>query len=149
MTDTIETWSSRIGVGRACRAFGVSERTFHHRRQAADGRLAPRSSRAKPAAEHKSVPWKIPDAERAEIRAVLCSDRFGDLAPAQVYATLLDEGRYLCSERTMYRILHEHDLVRERRRGHQRRGHTPPRVHATAPNQAWLNRPGSGGGSNL
>jgi len=54
-----------------------------------------------------------------------------------VYATLLDEGTYLCSERTMYRILHEHDLVRERRRGHRRHGHAPPRVHATGPNQAW------------
>jgi len=83
------------------------------------------------------VPWKIPDPERDEIRAVLCSDRFGDLAPAQVYATLLDEGTYLCSERTMYRILAEHDLVKERRRGHRRRGHSPPQVHATEPNQAW------------
>jgi len=61
----------------------------------------------------------------------------GNLAPAQVYATLLDEGRYLCSERTMYRILHEKDLVRERRRGHRRRGHSPPMVQADAPNQAW------------
>ena len=67
----------------------------------------------------------------------MCSERFGDLAPAQVYATLLDEGTYLCSERTMYRILHETDLVRERRRGHRRRGYSPPRLHATTPNQVW------------
>jgi putative transposase len=87
--------------------------------------------------EHKPVPWKIPAVERDEIRAVLCSQRFGDLAPAQVYTTLLDEGVYLCSERSMYRILHEHDLVGERRRGHRRGGHSPPRVHASAPNQAW------------
>jgi putative transposase len=87
--------------------------------------------------EHKPVPWKIPAVERDEIRAVLCSQRFGDLAPAQVYTTLLDEGAYLCSERSMYRILHEHDLVGERRRGHRRGGHSPPRVHASAPNQAW------------
>ncbi len=137
MTTLIEVWAPRVGVGRACRALGVSERTFYHRRQAAEGRLPPRPSRAKPASEHKTVPWKIGDAERTEIRAVLCSDRFGDLAPAQIYATLLDEGTYLCSERTMYRVLHEHDLVRERRRGHRRRGHAPPRVQATGPNQAW------------
>lgn len=68
---------------------------------------------------------------------MLCSDRFGDLAPTQVYATLLDEGIYLCSERTMYRVLHEHDLVRERRRGHRHFGHSAPLVHATGPNQAW------------
>lgn len=137
MTGLVEVWAPRVGVGRACRAFGVAERTYHHRRAAAEGRLAPRPSRAKPAEEHESVPWRIPDAEREEIKDVLCSQRFGDLAPAQIYATLLDEGIYLCSERTMYRILAEHDLVRERRRGHRHRGHVPPRVHATGPNQAW------------
>lgn len=137
MTALIETWAPRVGVGRACRAFGVAERTFHHRRAAVEGRLAPRPSRAKPPAEHILVPWRILDTERVHIKNILCSERFGDLAPAQVYATLLDEGVYLCSERTMYRILSEHDLVRERRRGHRHRGHTPPRVHATGPNQAW------------
>lgn len=137
MTTLIETWAPRVGVGRACRAFGVAERTFHHRRAAVEGHLAPRPSRAKPPAEHILVPWRILDTERVRIKNILCSERFGDLAPAQVYATLLDEGVYLCSERTMYRILHEHNLVRERRRGHRRRGHTPPRVHATGPNQAW------------
>lgn len=137
MTALIESWAPRVGVARACRAFGVAERTFHHRRAAAQGRLVPRPSRAKPSDEHDPVPWKIPDDERDHIKDVLCSPRFGDLAPAQVYATLLDEGVYLCSERTMYRILHEHDLVRERRRGHRRSGHHPPRVHATGPNQAW------------
>lgn len=137
MTGQIKAWSRRIGVARACAAFGVAERTFHHREAAAEGRVAPRPSRKKPVAEHAPISWKILDTERDEINAVLCSDRFGDLAPAQVYATLLDEGVYLCSERTMYRILHERNLVRERRRGHHRRGHKPPRVHATGPNQAW------------
>jgi putative transposase len=137
VTELIETWSPRVGVARACRAFGVAERTFHHRRQGTEDRLAPRPSRAKPADEHKKVPWRIDDEDRDEIRRVLCSQRFGDLAPAQVYATLLDEGTYLCSERTMYRILHEEDLVKERRRGHSRRGHSPPIVHATGANQAW------------
>ena len=137
MSELIEVWAPRVGVGQACRAFGVKPRTYYHRRQSAEGRLAPRPSRARPPSEHRAVPWRIPDVERDEIRSVLCSERFGDLAPAQVYATLLDEGTYLCSERTMYRILAEHDLVRERRRGHRRRGHNPPRVHATGPNQAW------------
>jgi putative transposase len=137
VTGLIESWAPRVGVARACRAFGVAERTWHHRKAAAEGRLAPRPSRAKHSEEHQPVPWRIPDAEREHIKNVLCSERFGDLAPAQIYATLLDEGTYLCSERTMYRVLAEHDLVRERRRGHHRRGHSPPRVHATAPNQAW------------
>ena len=137
MSSSIEEWAPRVGVGRACAAFGVSRRSYNHRRQAAEGRLPARPSKAKPVSEHRPVPWKLSPDERARVRDVLCSERFGDLAPAQVYATLLDEGTYLCSERTMYRILHEHDLVRERRRGHRRHGHAPPRVHATGPNQAW------------
>ena len=137
MNEQIGAWAPRVGVGRACQAFGVSQRTYNHRLQAAEGRLGPRPSRAGPVEQRAPVPWAIPEADRAHIRAVLCSPRFGDLAPAQVYATLLDEGTYLCSERTMYRILAEEDLVRERRRGHRRHGHAPPLVHATAPNRAW------------
>ncbi len=120
----------------ACRAFGMSPRTWNHRRQAAEGRLPPRPSRAS-GRPRKLPEWTLPEAERDEVRAVLCEERFVDLAPAQVYATLLDEGRYLCSISTMYRILHEYDLVVERRRGHHRHGHGAPVVEATGPNQAW------------
>jgi putative transposase len=81
---------------------------------------------------------RIPDPERVSIVELLCSDRFCDLAPAQVYNTLLDEGVYLCSERQMYRLLAEQSLVRERRRGHLRgRRYPAPRVVASAPNQCW------------
>lgn len=137
MSVLVDVWAPRVGVARACRSFGIVERTYHHRKAVAEGRQAPRASRAKPVDEHLPVPWRIGDDERSHIKDVLCSPRFGDLAPAQVYATLLDEGVYLCSERTMYRVLHEYGLVRERRRGHRRSGHTPPMVHATGPNQAW------------
>ena len=133
----IEVWTSRIGVEAACRAFGVSPRTWRHRRQGADGRLPARPSRAKPPDELVLPSWRIDDAERARIRAILCSEEFCDLAPAQIYATLLDAGVYLCSERTMYRILAEADLIGERRRGHARRSHAIPRLVATAPNQVW------------
>jgi len=91
VTALIQTWAPRVGVAKACRAFGMPERTFHHRLQVAQGRLAPVPSRAKPSEEHTAVPWRIPDNERDHIKDVLCSERFGDLAPAQVYATLLDE----------------------------------------------------------
>ena len=137
MSAAIDQWAPRVGVNRAARAFGIAPRTFRYRRQAAAGTLAPRPSRATPKETHKQLAWKIPEAERDQIRAVLCSDRFADLAPAQVYATLLDEGTYLCSERTMYRLLHENDLVAERRRGHRRSPHDKPRVQATGANQAW------------
>jgi putative transposase len=132
----IEQWAPRVGVGRACRAFGMSARTWRHRRQTEEGRARPRPSRAtgQPRSHH---PARIPDHERQQVRDLLCSDRFCDLAPAQVYATLLDEGVYVCSIRQMYRILHEADLVRERRPGHRRQAHTRPVVSATGPNQVW------------
>lgn len=69
--------------------------------------------------------------------SVLNRDRFCDLAPRQVYATLLDEGKYLCSWRTMYRILAGENQVRERRRGHSRRHYEKPELLATAPNKLW------------
>ena len=132
----IETWTPRIGVDRACRAFGVSPRTWAHRRQASEGRLAPRRSRA--SGKPRRLPeWTIPPSERELVRAELCSERFCDLAPAQVYATLLDEGTYLCSSSTMYRILREHGLTKQRRRGHRRTGYAVPRVQAMGPNQVW------------
>lgn len=137
MFDQATQWAPRVGIARACRAFGVSERTLRHRRQAADGRLPVRASEAKPRAQWEPHPAKLSAAEQDEVVALLCSEEFADLAPAQVYATLLDDGVYLCSERTMYRLLHERDLVRERRRGHRRRPREVPRVHATGPNQCW------------
>jgi putative transposase len=63
--------------------------------------------------------------------------RFVDLAPAAVYATLLDEGRYLCSERTMYRLLAEHQEVRERRNQLRHPAHPVPELLATRPNEVW------------
>jgi putative transposase len=68
---------------------------------------------------------------------VLCEDRFCDLAPLEVYAILLDEERYLCSPRTMYRILEAADSVRERRNQLRHPAHTKPELLATAPNQVW------------
>ena len=68
---------------------------------------------------------------------VLHEPRFADLAPAEVYATLLDEGRYLCSERTMYRVLAENAEVRERRDQLRHPAYQAPELLATAPNQLW------------
>ena len=67
----------------------------------------------------------------------LHEDRFVDRAPAAVYATLLEEGRYLCSIRTMYRVLHDADEVTERRPQRRHPHREPPRLVATASNQVW------------
>jgi putative transposase len=68
---------------------------------------------------------------------VLNSEAFQDKSPREVYATLLDEGRYLCYWRTMYRILAEHDEIRERRNQLQHPTYTKPELLATGPNQLW------------
>jgi len=73
----------------------------------------------------------------AEILAVLNSERFCDQAPAQVWATLLDEGRYLASVSTMYRILRAQHQVRERRRQARHPAHVKPELVADGPNQVW------------
>jgi putative transposase len=68
---------------------------------------------------------------------VLNSDRFCDLAPAQVYASLLDDGIYLCSIPTMYRLLRARAEVRERRRHARHPAAVRPELVATAPGQVW------------
>lgn len=115
-----------VGVVAACAALRVSRASFYRTKAPPKPRQPrPRPSRA------------LEDAERAEVLAVLDSERFADKAPAQVYATLLDEERYVCSIRSMYRILASADQVRERR--DQRRHPTcvKPRLVAHGPNQVW------------
>jgi putative transposase len=76
-------------------------------------------------------------AEKEQVRQVLNSVRFQDQAPREVYAALLDEGLYLCSWRTMYRILTEHQEVRERRNQLRHPQHVKPELVATGPNEIW------------
>lgn len=134
----IAAFAPKVGVKAACRAFGVNERTWRHRRQRRNGTGRPRPSRAAggPLRPH---PASLSPSEKDLIIETLCSERFCDMAPAQVYSTLLDDGVYLCSERQMYRVLSERGLVRERRRGgHQRAGaYGIPRLEADAPNKVW------------
>ena len=131
----VERWTSKVGRAMACAAFGVNERSNRHRRQSCDGRARPRPPVER--RERRAHPARLSDEEKQQIIAALCEERFCDLAPAQVYMTLLDEGTYLCSERQMYRVLSERGLVRERRRGHVHNRYTTPRLVATKPNQVW------------
>ena len=79
----------------------------------------------------------LSDAEKEQILSVLHSKRFVDIAPQEVYATLLDEGVYLCSVRTMYRILEEKKEVRERRNQAKHVEYAKPELLATQPNELW------------
>lgn len=93
----------------------------------------------KPAAPADHAPMappnKLSTAERAEILAALNSPRFVDLPPLQVYAKLLDEGIYLGSVSTFYRVLAENEQVAERRRLARHPARAVPELVATAPGQ--------------
>src|SRR5437762_8066833 len=90
--------------GAQTEALGLPRATYYRRR---------RPSRAAP--PRRRSPRALSAGERGAVLALLHEPRFVDHAPAEVYATLLDAGQYVCSERTMYRLLAEHAEVRERR----------------------------------
>jgi putative transposase len=120
-----------VGVRAACRAVGRSQ-AGHYRRHR---QSPPPTPRPRPA--RRPQPRALSQAEREQVRAVLNSEDFVDAAPATVYHTLLDEGTYLASPSTMYRILREHGEVRERRRHATHPAHVKPELLATEPNQVW------------
>ena len=123
-----EELAGRIGqTAEACEALGVARSTLYRRRQPVTSKpkRRPRPHRA------------LDETEREEVLGALHCERFVDKAPAQVWATLLDEGTYLCSIRTMYRILEEHGEVRERRNQRRHPNYTKPELLAEAPNQVW------------
>jgi len=116
-----------LGVLPTCAALGVSTASYYRRLTPKPAEVAPRPS----------PPRTLPAAERTAVLEVLHEPRFVDLAPAQVYAGLLDEGRYVCSQRTMYRILEENQEVRERRDQLRHPSYAAPELLAKAPNQLW------------
>ena len=101
----VEQLAPHVGIVQACQALGVP-RSSYYRAHQPQATPTPRPAPAR----------ALAPAEREEIRAVLDGPRFQDAAPREVYATLLDEGRYLCHWRTMYRLLAAYAEVRERRR---------------------------------
>lgn len=128
MRAAVEQLAPLVGVAPACRALGVARASVYRHRQPPGARPAPVPRRS---------PRVLAPAERAQVLAILHEDRFVDQAPAAVYASLLEDGRYLCSVRTMYRLLHGAGQVRERRRQRRHPRAEPPRLVATAPNQVW------------
>ena len=116
-----------VGVAPACQALGVSRATFYRRQRPTPGHQQPRPTPAR----------ALCASERAHVLDVLACPRFVDRAPAEVVATLLVEGQYLCAERTMYRILAANQPVRERRNQRSHPCYTKPELVATGPNQTW------------
>jgi putative transposase len=123
--------SQDVGRKPACEALEVPRATFYRHVDTFRNSHVEEIPRA-------VSPLSLTQVERQNVIDILHSDRFQDRAPYEVYATLLDEGQYYCSIRTMYRILKsEHGDVKERRKGHQRGQYKKPELLATAPNQVW------------
>lgn len=119
-----------VGTQAACRAVASARASYYRRR-----RRSPRPAR--PVRPPRPQPRALTVPERQAVLSLLHDERHVDEAPATVYAQLLDEGRYLCSVPTMYRILHASDEVRERRHQATHPAAKKPELMATAPNQCW------------
>jgi putative transposase len=117
-----------LGTRAACAAVGRPRATHYRRRRPA--RVTPRQPRPAP-------PNKLTDAEVDAVLAALRSARFVDCSPAQVYFSLLDEGTYLASVSSFYRLLRSHGEVRERRRQASHPPKVKPELVARRPLQVW------------
>jgi putative transposase len=124
----IDDLAAATSTKRACRLLGRARAT-HHRRRCAPV-LGPPVPRPTP-------PNALSEAERQQVLTVLRSVEYCDLAPAQVWAKLLDDGVYLCSIRTMYRLLAIAGENRERRRQRTHPATKKPELCATRPNEVW------------
>ncbi len=131
MTDqAIQELRPMIGIKAACAVVGRSRATYYR-----GHRTSP--SPPRPTRPPTRQPRALDAAEQDQVRQVLHSERFVDQAPASVYATLLDEGRYLCSVPSMYRLLRADGEVHERRRQARHPAVIKPELLASQPNQVW------------
>jgi putative transposase len=128
--DAVDELAAAVGVAEACRVLGAPRSSHYRARQLSEA--------SPPASHERPTPARCLSAEeRTAVRDVLNSERFQDCAPREVYATLLDEQIYLCSWRTMYRILAVADEVRERRDQVRHPAYTKPELLATRPRELW------------
>jgi len=126
MTAT-ENLAGAIGVAPACESMGVTRSTLYYQRRDPKQEATPRPKPAR----------ALTDGERQKVLDELHDHRFVDKSPGEVWATLLDEGTYLCSERTMYRILADNEEVKERRNQLKHPEYTKPELLAEGPNEVW------------
>ena len=125
----IEAVGAEVTTAALCRSLDVSRASLYRRREG-EAPQGPKPPRAK-------HPRALDPVERQAVLDKLHSERFVDQSPAEVHATLLEEKTYLCSPRTMYRLLAQADEVRERRNQLRHPHYQKPELVATAPNQVW------------
>ncbi len=121
----IQEHKAKDSVDAICAGLGIARASYY------------RSQRPTEPVGERIHPRALSVNEQQAVLGVLNSERFCDQAPGEVYATLLDEGRYLCSERTMYRILAAHQQVRERRDQLRHPNYQAPELIASRPNEVW------------
>ncbi len=134
--DAVLSLAPQVGTRNACTALGVARATFYRQRPV----FGPAPQLAEvpaPLPPRTAPPRALSEEERNRVLAVLHEERFQDRAPAAVHATLLDQGQYLCSTRTMYRLLDQLGESRERRDQLVHPPYRKPELLATAPNQVW------------
>jgi putative transposase len=131
LDQAVATLAPAVGTVRACRAVGQPRASWYRRhRQSPPPPPPPRPAR-------RPQPRALSPAERQRVLDTLHAERFWDTAPASVYATLLDEGAYLCSPSTMYRLLRQQGETGDRRRHATHPARVKPELLATAPNQVY------------
>jgi len=124
--ELIRERQASFGIRPACWALGLARATYY--------RLQSPRPKLQAVGRH---PRALSAEERHRVVEIINSERFCDQAPAQIYASLLDEGQYMCSERSMYRILKENGQVRERRDQLRHPSYAAPELLATRPNEVW------------
>ncbi len=131
--ETITELTPLIGVQAACVAVGRPRSTHYRQHPVSPPPPRPAGPREAPARQ----PAALTEVEEEAVLELLHSERFVDMAPAEIHATLLDEGTYLCSVSTMYRLLRRRGEVRERRRQATHPARVKPELVATRPNEVW------------
>jgi len=119
--------SPDFGVRESCKAIGLSRATYYRNLQESPVKKNPR----------KPHPRKLSEEEETAALNIMTSERFMDQSVPETFYTLLDEGHYLCSARTLYRILEKNKAVRERRNQLRHPEYQKPELLATGPNQVW------------
>ena len=125
MSSATRELAGLVGAAAAAAALGIPRSSYYRHQRPAVRRPRP------------TLAWALPPEEVRAILDLLHSPRFADCAPAEIVAMLLDEGTYLCSERTMYRLLAAAGEVHERRAVAHRSHYAAPELLATGPNQVW------------
>jgi putative transposase len=131
MIQAVKTLTPTLGIATACQAVDLPRSSFYRMLQPSA------SAKASPHCVRWTSPRALTPVEKETVRETLNNERFQDQSPREVYATLLDEERYLCSWRTMYRILAENQEIRERRDQLRHPVYAKPELLATRPNQVW------------